>query len=75
MFSVDNSVWIGSSINAFREFIWVTGEKIGFTAWAPGEPVYQRGSCVQLWKENAFRWDDINCDYSRYFICEKPYTL
>ena len=70
-FSVNRGVWIGNNQSTSGEYIWVTGKKLGFTAWTLGEPSMSSNGCVYLWKYRTFKWDDSPCDLNKYFICEK----
>jgi len=46
----------------------------GYTNWYPGQPDdYNTGEdCLRLTGAGlGFQWDDGNCDYQQYFICER----
>ena len=59
---------------------WVTGEKVGFTAWAPLQPDNMDGvqHYVRLWRRHAFAWDDDRASGHvgpTPFICEWDSTV
>ena len=64
-------LWIG--INDIVEegtFVYGSnGELVTWTNWGPGEPNNGgNGDCVRLKQEE---WWDLNCDYSKPFVCER----
>ncbi|XP_071789713.1 hepatic lectin-like [Asterias amurensis] len=66
-------LWIGCN-DIEEEGKWqdcpLTGETNGYENWGIGEPSDQekRYNCGQVWRD---QWDDTNCYYSRYAICER----
>jgi hypothetical protein len=64
--------WIGMnrpvlSLNA-SAYVWVTGEAVGYTHWAQGEPNFT-GECVRI--QTTGSWADNQCTNSAYAICER----
>ncbi|XP_063062130.1 C-type mannose receptor 2-like [Engraulis encrasicolus] len=65
--SHDGQVWIGLFRDAWD---WSDGSKSSFRHWGDWEPNYganNRNFCVEI--SSTGRWNDHNCDKSRYFIC------
>ncbi|XP_077865072.1 IgGFc-binding protein-like [Saccoglossus kowalevskii] len=74
----NNNFWFGlNDIDTEGTFYWTDGTALGdFTRWAENEPNNNVNKnplgqdCVQLWKKNAFKWDDSYCDRRAGFVCE-----
>jgi hypothetical protein len=49
-------------------YVWVTGEAVGYTHWAQGEPNFS-GECVRI--QTTGTWADNQCTNSAYAICER----
>ena len=64
-----NSYWIGGYCENDWVFKWVTGERMSYTNWVPGEP-NRSGRAMQLWTSNNYRWDDDNAATRRGYIIE-----
>ena len=67
--------WIGlTNEGQGGQWRWVTGEKVVFTAWRPGQPDRWEGRqhyYVQIWTAGAKTgWDDTPPGKARRFICE-----
>lgn len=74
-------MWIGAN-DIFREgqLRWAsTNQRVLFSNWYVGEP-NNAGSadnedCVQIKKSQSgideYRWNDVSCTYSYYYVCEK----
>jgi hypothetical protein len=60
--------WIGLRRVGAAAFTWTTGEAIGYTKWAPGEP-NGSGECARL--RNTNEWADQNCNSTEVAICER----
>lgn len=43
-----------------------------FTNWGQSQPSDTEGleNCMELSKELDFKWNDIDCQHFRYFVCE-----
>jgi len=74
--TIKQSVWVGGRY-VKSEGVWVwdsSGDLIGgdaYTNWAPGQPAASSStSCLQLWKQRGYRWDDYLCKEKTHFICE-----
>ncbi|XP_078574753.1 uncharacterized protein LOC144861004 [Branchiostoma floridae x Branchiostoma japonicum] len=76
--SVDGgqSYWMGlNDKQVERVWTWSDGTPISgcdFSYWAPGEPNdgHGRQDCGQLWSYAGFKWDDVECNSQKYFICQ-----
>ncbi|XP_078674665.1 uncharacterized protein LOC144912807 [Branchiostoma floridae x Branchiostoma belcheri] len=68
--------WFGLNDMAVENrWTWSDGTPLrgcGFTKWFPGEPNSFGGDqdCGSLWAARAFLWDDNDCDFETYFICQ-----
>uniref|UniRef100_A0A8C0JBE1 C-type lectin domain-containing protein n=1 Tax=Chelonoidis abingdonii TaxID=106734 RepID=A0A8C0JBE1_CHEAB len=67
--------WIGlSDKNSEGEWKWIDGSNstTGFTYWKEGEPNNsgQNEDCAHVWTYGE--WNDVDCTYKCYYICEKP---
>lgn len=64
-------------INGDKKFTWIDGssDESDFANWAPGEPNNNNERCGGIWtiedKEDAGKWNDITCSYSRPYICKR----
>ena len=74
--NMDESVWVGGRY-VTSEGVWrwdSSMDLIGgdaYTNWAPGQPAdSSSASCLQLWKERGYKWDDFFCNLSRHFVCD-----
>ncbi|NWV68571.1 MRC1 protein, partial [Malurus elegans] len=67
-----NSYFIGLIQNAEHQFSWMSGSPVHYAAWAQGEPNFAGGQehCVVLNKKDGL-WNDVNCDFSNGYICER----
>ncbi|XP_078665634.1 tetranectin-like protein [Branchiostoma floridae x Branchiostoma belcheri] len=73
LLSVPNKdVWIGLTDRDLEgQFVWADGTQLAYNAWAPGEPNGDATkNCVHLWTLANFRWDDMSCGSSNYYICQ-----
>ena len=68
-------LWIGiNDISKEGVFVYESNsEPVTWTNWGPGEPNnggngLRNGDCVRLKQEE---WWDLNCDYSKPFVCER----
>ncbi|CAH1248686.1 CSMD3 [Branchiostoma lanceolatum] len=76
LLSVSNKdVWIGlTDQDVEGQFVWTDGTPLVYSNWAPGEPNGDTTkNCVHLWPMANFRWDDMPCGRSNYYICQ--YTI
>jgi cysteine-rich repeat protein len=65
------AVWIGSHMGERERFVWLTGEAVRFTDFAPGEPNYlSEQKCVALDVDR--RWWNRECGDRHSFVCESP---
>lgn len=67
--SLQQSAWIGLS-GAPGALAWVTGEPLGFTAWAPSQPNSSGPACVRV-ESGSKLWGDDSCNKPRDSICER----
>lgn len=67
------SAWIGAEDRDLENnFVWVTGESFGFTAWALGQPDDPGDEdCLEQRNDAEPGWHDQPCDTARAFICER----
>ncbi|XP_066268161.1 C-type lectin-like [Branchiostoma lanceolatum] len=65
-------VWIGlTDQDVEGQFVWTDGTPLVYSNWSPGEPNGDDNTnCVHLWPLSNFRWDDMPCGRSNYFICQ-----
>ncbi|CAH1248696.1 CSMD1 [Branchiostoma lanceolatum] len=73
LLSVPNKdVWIGlTDQDVEGQFVWSDGTQLVYSNWAPGEPNGDiTKNCVHLWPLANFRWDDMPCGRSNYYICQ-----
>ena len=71
----NRDLWIGLHRNWPQgPFAWVTGEKMDYNNWAPGEPNNAGGMemCVEMWPDDKSNcvWNDAPDSNSRYGIVE-----
>ncbi|NXO00784.1 MRC1 protein, partial [Rhinopomastus cyanomelas] len=66
------SYLLGLIRDADRQFSWVDGSPVHYTAWAQGEPssAFSQKQCVVL-NKNAGLWNNIHCGFSNGYICER----
>ncbi|XP_074430632.1 macrophage mannose receptor 1-like isoform X3 [Larus michahellis] len=66
------SYLIGLFQNADRQFSWMDGSLVHYTAWSQGEPNFAHGqeNCVVLNKKDGL-WNDVSCGFSNGYICER----
>ena len=68
------SIWMGlndlDSENSWDR--WDDGSTVTYTKWSPGEPndAHSGQDCACLLIENF--WDDVECAYEYYFVCNSP---
>ncbi|XP_064644550.1 macrophage mannose receptor 1-like isoform X2 [Lineus longissimus] len=62
-----------------RKFVWMDNTEVAIANWANGEPNGLSSSnteaCVECYNSGDFltgKWNDINCDSARHFLCEGP---
>jgi cysteine-rich repeat protein len=62
--------WIGSVLDErSKRFVWVTGEPLGYSDFAPGEPNFiQQQKCLALDVDR--RWYNRECDQRHGYVCE-----
>ncbi|CAH1248684.1 CSMD1 [Branchiostoma lanceolatum] len=73
LLSVSNKdVWIGlTDQDVEGQFVWADGTPLVYSNWAPGEPNGDdTTNCVHLWPLANFRWHDMPCGRSNYYICQ-----
>ncbi|GIY70545.1 macrophage mannose receptor 1 [Caerostris extrusa] len=51
-----------------EEFVWADKSELDLTFWDSNEPNDENEQCVEL-KTEDMRWNDINCNEKRGFIC------
>ena len=75
--------WIGlSDLAKDGVYRWTDGSRANFTMWRRGQPDRWRNEeyCVHmfddkgLWEEKGL-WNDVNCENSYRFICERNKTV
>ncbi len=67
--------WLGASdLEVEGSWRWVTGESLLWTSWGIGEPNDQDGAedCLEINHGGNGLWNDISCNLSRPFVCERP---
>lgn len=65
-------VWLGGGKTVHGQWKWhgrVTTE-ILVGAWAPNEPS-GNGHCLIMWHDSKYLWDDVPCNRSYNFVCER----
>jgi len=66
----DWDAWIGlSELRALGTWEWVTGEELGYMAWAPGEPTGSTEHCVHE-TPDADGWNNLDCSFLQIYACE-----
>jgi hypothetical protein len=65
--------WIGyNDSKSEGQFSWVGGTASGYQNWAPGQPDnYFEEDCTEDGWDGDGRWNDLPCNYTRPFICER----
>ena len=56
------------------KYVWNNGQEACYTNWMSGEPNDHNGAedCVEALKINGkYVWNDIPCNWHRYYVCEK----
>ncbi|XP_068091671.1 macrophage mannose receptor 1-like isoform X2 [Hyperolius riggenbachi] len=68
----DSSYFIGLRLSVDKEFKWMDGSPVNYVAWAIYEPNFANNdeNCVTMYRNQGV-WNDINCGYPSYFICER----
>lgn len=73
-----NSVWLATT-DLGHDYLFIsllTGERLKYSNWLPGEPNNQVGSehCVNLWLKSVDLkgWNDTNCLIKLPYFCEMP---
>ncbi|KAI3377851.1 hypothetical protein L3Q82_008989, partial [Scortum barcoo] len=63
--------WIGLTYKPLKDsFRWDTGEILGFSSFAFGQPDNQGfGNCVELQASSGFNWNDQRCKTQNRYIC------
>jgi hypothetical protein len=49
------------------------GSSATYLNWHTGQPDKEldHDDCVQVWPNQNFQWNDVYCEYSYWFYCEK----
>lgn len=72
---IEYSFWIAATkFSNGGKFYWMGHDvPISYTNWGPSQPSDTEGSenCVELRKDIGFKWNDIDCQHNRYFVCEE----
>jgi len=73
----ETEAWIGlgDSLNE-GSFVWLTGEPLGFTWWAPDEPnnggnVLEEDCTISNARDTDGKWDDRACTMTYAYVCER----
>ncbi len=67
------SAWIGLSDYAWEgEYVWASGEPLGYTNWYPGQPNNYGGAQDYVEMMNSGHWNDQYNNYSLEYIMELP---
>ena len=71
----DARYWIGANdIDKEDDWVWEWDEsKIVFDCWHDGEPNNNGDEdCVEIkWQNSLYKWNDQQCEYKYFYICEK----
>ncbi|XP_071088543.1 lymphocyte antigen 75-like [Haliotis cracherodii] len=75
-YQTSTSAWIGLHKSTDYGFAWRDNSPVQFTNWAPNEPSKvdpsgKQEHCVEVFAQTGL-WNDVSCDSSRGFVCEKP---
>ncbi|XP_035697814.1 uncharacterized protein LOC118430887 [Branchiostoma floridae] len=69
-----SDVWFGLTDQADEgSFLWEDGTPlVGWTDWCTEQPDdYETGEdCVEWWDSCDYKWNDVPCTVSRYYVCE-----
>ncbi len=71
-----DEVWIGYNDAASEgNFVWITGESIGYTNWISGQPDDYYGEDYTVMTSNGY-WNDLNVSATRRYVVEfEPTTV
>lgn len=66
--------WFGfDNIADGVNFVWVTGEPVSYTNWAPGEPNAGANACARLRPDLNYLWADQPCASTYAYLCERDH--
>ncbi|XP_046575141.1 perlucin-like [Haliotis rubra] len=69
-----DGVWIGGLTYLIQnEWQWgFQNTRIESTWWSPGQPddYHNIQLCLMLYKGESYRWDDKECNFKEFFLCE-----
>uniref|UniRef100_A0A3Q1I672 C-type lectin domain-containing protein n=1 Tax=Anabas testudineus TaxID=64144 RepID=A0A3Q1I672_ANATE len=70
----NKNTWIGlTDRDKEGTWKWVDGTPLTVTYWASNQPDNKNGEdCVEILSDQSSKWNDISCEDSRQWICEKP---
>ncbi|KAF4526695.1 hypothetical protein B566_EDAN015333 [Ephemera danica] len=65
---VGNYYWASGNKISRVTYLWINGEYMLYTDWAPGEPDTYSNNCMALLRDD---WYDLHCYDRTYFVCEE----
>lgn len=68
-----NYIFIGATdVEQEARWMWSDGERMGYSNWGPGEPNNGgTGEHCAVIATVEYKWDDLGCDGTRTYICER----
>jgi len=78
---LSESTWIGlNDLDKEGTFVWQSGAATSFINFVKGEPnngSWYSGSedCVEMTKDNDYKWNDEGCGSTRRYACERSATV
>lgn len=71
--------WLGGTrLGNGTEYYWIGhNSAFDFSDWLSGEPNNQDGieACLHMWQYHKYKWNDVDCSNSYYFVCEEEICL
>ncbi|XP_019618819.1 PREDICTED: alpha-N-acetylgalactosamine-specific lectin-like [Branchiostoma belcheri] len=68
----DGKTWIGlDNLTDHENFVWSDGSALDYQNWAPDQPSIGTEQCVEILPQEHYKWNNIPCNDSNYYICQK----
>ncbi|XP_019633573.1 PREDICTED: E-selectin-like [Branchiostoma belcheri] len=71
----DGETWIGlDNLTDQGNFVWSDGSVLStqdYQNWGIGQPDIDAERCVEIWPQSGYKWNNIPCHDSNYYICQK----
>ncbi|KAI8480039.1 hypothetical protein Bbelb_422470 [Branchiostoma belcheri] len=71
----DGETWIGlDNLTDHGNFVWSDGSVLStqdYQNWGIGQPDIDAERCVEIWPQSGYKWNNVRCHDSNYYICQK----